>query len=138
MIMIRSKKIFTLLGIASFVIFGLAAIQPKHGHPKNLKVLPKNISSDSLFMIMKMFEKSLGVTCNYCHIDDDLTGREDYASDSIPAKERCRNMMRMTTSINLKYFQHPGKKMVGVSTVVTCMTCHRGKTEPVSVVLQGK
>ena len=121
--MIHSKKMITLFGLVAFVLLGLAAMQPK---PKNLKVLPKNITADSLFIIMKTYEHSLGVTCSFCHVVNDSSGYENYASDSIPVKEKCRDMMRMTAAINKIYFHKPD--MVAV----TCMTCHRGQKEPVT------
>ena len=124
--MLRSKKMITLSGLAAFVLLGIAAIQLPQDKPKNLKVLPKDISSDSLFNIMKTFEHSLGVTCSFCHVVNDSTGYENYASDSIPVKERCRDMMRMTAAINNIYFH----KLDMVA--VTCMTCHGGRKEPVT------
>ena len=121
--MLPVKKMVTLLAMGVFVLIGLAAM---HDQPKNLKVLPKNISSDSLFYIMKTYEISLGVKCGFCHVVNDSTGYENYASDSISTKEQCRDMMRMTADINKKYFQQPDM------TAVTCMTCHRGQKQPVT------
>ena len=120
------KKIIALLGMGCFVLAGLAAMQPTKDHPKNLKVLPKNISSDSLFTIMKIYEKSLNVKCGFCHVVNDSTGYENYASDSIRVKEQCRDMMRMTANINKKFFRAPDMA------AVTCMTCHRGQKQPVT------
>lgn len=130
--MIRFNLMATLFGLFIFVLSGLAAILPNNDQPKNLKVLPKNISSDSLFAIMKTFELSLGVKCGHCHVVNDLTGYENYASDSLAVKEQCRNMMRMTDSLNKNYFQKHG--LVNI----TCFTCHRGKKEPVNNLFDGR
>jgi hypothetical protein len=35
---------------------------------ENLKVLPRDISRDSLTQIMRNFSFSLGVRCQYCHV----------------------------------------------------------------------
>jgi hypothetical protein len=117
------------MGLLGFVLAGLAAIRPAEEGPKNLKVLPKNIKEDSLYYIMDGFEGALGVKCGFCHIMKDSAGKEDYARDSLPTKDSCRSMMRMTMEINNRYFakgeiwQMPGE-------TVTCYTCHRGQQKP--------
>lgn len=93
---------------------------------KNLKVLPKNITVDSLNEIMDSYKKALGVKCGFCHVMRDKNGLEDYASDSVQHKEAARDMMRMTMDLNKRYFPS-GQKYVET---VTCNTCHKGKTEP--------
>jgi len=48
----------------------------------NLKVLPKDISKDSLTYLMKNYATSLGVKCNYCHVPSKFDPTElDLASD---------------------------------------------------------
>lgn len=111
-------------------MLSLAAITPAKDKPRNLKVLPKDISEDSLYTIMTEFEHALGVKCGSCHVMKDTANKEDYASDALSNKETTRTMMRMTMDINKKYygqentFLYPGK--------VTCFTCHRGNPEPTS------
>ena len=53
--------------------------QPKW---KNLKVLPKNISKDSLDYLMEGYTSALSVKCNYCHASQkDNPSKLDFASD---------------------------------------------------------
>lgn len=112
--------------IILFVVISSFAIKQPEDEFKNLKVLPKNISVDSLNGIMDSYKKALGVKCGFCHVMRDKNGLEDYASDSLPHKEAARDMMRMTMDVNKKYFPS-GTKYVET---VTCNTCHKGKQEP--------
>jgi hypothetical protein len=86
----------------------------KKGGPahKNLKLL----KDDEVRATMGMFTRSLGVRCDYCHIQG------NFASDENPKKETARMMIVMAHDINGKF---PDGKMH-----VTCYTCHRGKTMP--------
>jgi len=99
---------------------------------KNLKVLPQDISRDSLFFVMETFNASLGVKCSYCHASqkDDST-KLDFSSDEKRHKIIARGMLEMTNDINEKYFlphmRDPKPKQV---TRVHCITCHRGTTNP--------
>lgn len=99
---------------------------------KNLKVLPQDISKDSLMGLMENYSLSLGVKCSYCHISDknDPT-KMDFASDEKFQKEITRGMMIMTMEINEKYFKpyFPDPKPESV-TVTNCVTCHRGTANP--------
>ncbi|MEO6539106.1 MAG: c-type cytochrome [Ferruginibacter sp.] len=111
-----------------FIIAGLAAVEPTQHKFKNLKVLPKNISEDSLDKIMDGFKAALGVKCGYCHLRNDSTKKFDFASDVKPEKETARKMMLMTKGINKKYFNYgEGKDM---PRTITCITCHRGNPLP--------
>ena len=120
-------------GMAVLVVIGGAAASP--GQPesefRNLKVLPKDISSKRLQQIMvDEFDDGLGVGCGFCHAEAKGSHKLDYASDAKPEKSIARGMMRMAIKMNRKYFQlkHP---MIGDSTlVVTCSTCHRGQARP--------
>ncbi len=124
-----SGKILVTAGLMLFILIGIAAMKPvSHKPPRNLKVLPRDISDDSLYAIMGSYEKALGVNCSFCHVMKDKNGLEDYTSDSIPHKEVCRDMMRMTILINTKYF--PPKKLSQKTQTVTCYTCHKGKQIP--------
>src|SRR5580693_6947880 len=108
-----SRKLFVITGLSVTVLVGVAAIKPG-GPPdtkfKNLKVLPKNIPSKDLSRIMvDEFQDDLGVSCNFCHAENKDTHKPDYASDEKPEKQIARAMMRMTMSLNKKYFKlkHP-------------------------------
>lgn len=127
------RKITVITAIGFLVATGVAATQPSEEeiHYKNLKVLPKNVSSKVLQHIMiDEFEDGLGVACNFCHAKEKNSNKLDYASDEKPEKQIARSMMRMTMSINKKFFRikHP---LVGDSTIaVTCSTCHHGTPQP--------
>lgn len=130
------RKLIVVGSMIGIITVGISAIKPKPnpvvaGEYKNLKVLPPNISSKALTKIMvDGFEDELGVSCNFCHVENKETHQPDYASDEKPEKEIARNMMRMTIGINEKYFElsHP---MIGDSLLaVTCGTCHHGQPQP--------
>jgi hypothetical protein len=126
--MLLSKKIPVLTGLFVFMLIALAAIRPPQNGFKNLQVLPKNITEDSLYDVMEGYKHALGVGCGFCHVMKDAAGKEDYASDAISHKDTCRSMMRMTMDINKKYF--PSGDPARYYERVTCNTCHRGNAEP--------
>lgn len=100
---------------------------PQHHH--NFKVLPQDISRDSLDMIMDHFKMALGVKCGYCHAQSTTNpGHMDWASDDKPEKEIARKMMVMTGDINQKYMNFSDDSTKGEA--VTCITCHRGDPHP--------
>ncbi len=99
---------------------------------KNLKVLPQNISKDSLNHLMTGFTNALDVDCNYCHAPKkDNPTKLDFASDDKIEKEIARGMIKMTNEINKNYFQpyFPDPKPDQVY-VVNCVMCHRGTSNP--------
>ena len=99
---------------------------------KNLKVLPQNISKDSLDHLMEGYSNALSVKCNYCHAPKkDNPTKLDFASDDKIEKEIARGMITMTNEINMKYFQphFPDPKPAQVY-VVNCVLCHRGAANP--------
>lgn len=127
-----NKKLTVSLSLVVLALLSLAATEPAADHTfKNLKVLPKNISQEKLEKIMQRFNKELGVKCGFCHArSKDNPGKMDFASDDKGEKEITRHMMRMTNSLNKKYF-HVKKPAIGDSlSVVTCYTCHHGKEHP--------
>jgi hypothetical protein len=122
------KSIFFLLLIFS----GIAAISwysPGEGEDRNLKVLPKGISSDSLQAVMDDFTFSLNVSCAFCHAPKDPAEpkRLSYSSDANPMKDITRTMMRMTDELNTKYLRTLNNNN---TQLVTCNTCHRGQPVP--------
>jgi hypothetical protein len=56
------------------------------GPPTNLQVLPAQLSRASVRSLMKQYERALGVSCSYCHVEDRDSGVIDYASDENPRK----------------------------------------------------
>src|SRR5437870_568032 len=90
--------------------------------PKNLKLLAQNTE---IPFVMRGFNEALGVECTYCHVQG------DFAADTNPKKEIARKMIAMVRQINTNF---PGTGVFPVGEqVVTCWTCHRGDTHPVSV-----
>ncbi|UWZ86543.1 c-type cytochrome [Occallatibacter riparius] len=100
--------------------------------PKNLKVLPKNLTGNQVHDIMEGWAGSLGVHCDNCHsVDPGKVGpngrpRLNFADDSKPEKNTARLMYTMTQKIN-----DDTMSMVNDGqSKVTCGTCHRGHKKP--------
>jgi hypothetical protein len=85
---------------------------------KNIQVL-KGIPADQITPTMRVIARDLGVTCNYCHDE------EDRAKDGLEPKDTARKMIVMMRDINNASFA--GR------TEVTCMTCHNGHSDPVNL-----
>jgi hypothetical protein len=131
------KKITVFLFLAACVTLGIAARNPdgKQEGYKNLKILPKDISKDSLDHVMHFFTRSLGVHCDFCHAKSKDPNQRwpDFASDDKPEKEIARKMMTMSSEINLKYFNWMNSTMADTIHAVTCVTCHHGTPHPENV-----
>lgn len=93
----------------------LLALSLHAQQPKNVQILT-GLSRPEVQRIMNQMRAGLGVHCNYCHVQNDP------ANDAKPQKARAREMMRMVIDLNARYF--------GGQPVVTCFTCHNGKTRP--------
>ncbi|MBB2148012.1 c-type cytochrome [Pedobacter gandavensis] len=130
----RYRKIITFSLLLGAVVMLSAFMQQEEPKAKNLKVLPKNISHDDLDKVMDGFKLALGVKCNFCHAPrKDDPKKLDFASDENPKKEIARNMIRMTNKINKKYFHEKNKE--GKLTNISCVSCHNGKEEPITIKL---
>jgi hypothetical protein len=81
---------------------------------KNIKVL-KTVPADQLRTQMEYFTASLGVQCNFCHVQG------QFDSDENPRKDRARKMMAMVDRFN----ESPANDIT-----VTCATCHHGRVPP--------
>ena len=95
--------------------------------PRNLKVLPKDLSRQELGDIMQGFAQSLGVGCDHCHMGESMESM-DWASDDKDEKENAREMIRLVRTINeglgaLTKTDRPRAE-------VGCVTCHRGLAVP--------
>jgi hypothetical protein len=125
------KKYIVITAMTTAIAAGVFAIPRPANEYRNLKVLPKNITSKNLSKIMiDDFEDGLGVSCGFCHAKEKNSERLDYASDEKPEKQIARLMMKMTMGINKNYFKlkHP---VIGDSTLtITCVTCHNGQPRP--------
>jgi hypothetical protein len=125
------RKLTTVAVLAVFVFVGVAAVdQPANEEFKNLQVLPKNITADSLDKIMDGFNSSMGVNCNFCHVKDAKADKLIFEKDDKPEKEIARKMMRMTMDINKNYFQFNEEVTAAQVQAVTCYTCHKGTVIP--------
>jgi tetratricopeptide (TPR) repeat protein len=98
----------------------------------NLKVLPRNITRDSLVGIMRGFSLSLNVRCQYCHVGGDgqsFAGVE-FAKDDDPDKRKARFMLRMVDSLNRAVMPNLPDLAGRQPLQITCKTCHRGSSRP--------
>ncbi len=104
----------------------------------NLQVLPKDITQKELVPIMRGFALNLGVRCEHCHVGEgnDLS-KFDFAAETKPAKAVARKMLQMTTALN-KQLAEIGDPAAAGAQKVTCYTCHRGATKPLTVPAGGK
>ncbi len=83
---------------------------------KNIQAL-QGTPADQLFPAMQFISASLGVECDFCHVQ----GKFD--ADDKPAKKTARKMIAMTLAINKDSFNSRKE--------VTCYSCHRGNNDPV-------
>ena len=97
--------------------------------PSNLQVMPKDISREQLIATMQNIAVSLGVQCNYCHVQEGRGGRNDMASDEKQTKKTARQMMIFSRELNEK-LPTVVSKAANDTTRVGCMTCHRGVAIP--------
>lgn len=130
--MISRQQFITLAGIFLLVVSGIAATRLPRNTPKNLKVLPNDISDAKLDSIMHTYNKALGVNCAFCHtpFNKNFPDSLNYAIDENPMKEDARKMMRLTIKINKDFFYYDTLQRPEYLKVVTCYTCHRGDPFP--------
>jgi hypothetical protein len=84
---------------------------------KNIQAL-KGIPAEQVIPSMQFIAASLGVECEYCHV------AHANEKDDKKAKVTARKMINMMMAINKENFDGHRE--------VTCYSCHRGSTEPVS------
>jgi len=94
------------------------AVKPAEQVYKNIVEL-KGIPADQVGPAMQFIAASLGVNCEFCHVQG------KFEADDKGAKKTARNMIAMQNMIN--------KNSFGGRTQVTCNTCHRGAARPVAV-----
>src|ERR1035438_4010731 len=116
----------TILGVAVMGALALApspvrgqtaAVQPAEEVYKNIIQL-KGTPSDQLDPAMQFISASLGVNCEFCHVQG------KYEADDKGAKKTAREMMVMTAMIN--------KTSFGGRQQITCNSCHNGAQRPVA------
>ncbi len=88
---------------------------------KNIKVL-KGIPADQVIPAMQFITVSLGVECEFCHVQG-TGGKLEFDKDDKKPKQTARKMMEMMFAINKNNFDGHRE--------VTCNSCHRGSTDPV-------
>lgn len=84
---------------------------------KNIKVLT-DIPADQLIPSMQFITASLGVECEFCHVQG------AFDKDDKKPKLAARKMITMMMAINKDNFEGHRE--------VTCYSCHRGATDPVT------
>src|SRR6267378_1400215 len=94
-----------------------SAAQPKMTEQafKNIQVL-KGLPADQLIPSMQFISASLGVECDYCHVES------AFDKDDKKPKPIARKMIQMMFAINQDNFE--GRREV------TCNSCHRGSPHP--------
>src|SRR5580692_1160343 len=85
---------------------------------KNIQVL-KGIPADQLIPTMQFVAASLGVECDFCHVQG------AFDKDDKKPKQTARKMMEMMFAINKDNFNGHRE--------VTCYSCHRGSPDPVAI-----
>lgn len=87
-------------------------------HFKNIQVL-KGIPADQLFPTMQFIAASLGVECDFCHVQN------AFEKDDKKTKQTARKMMEMMFALNKDNFEGHRE--------VTCYSCHRGNLKPLAI-----
>ena len=85
---------------------------------KNIQIL-KDAPADQLISAMQFITASLGVECEYCHVE------HAFDKDDKKTKVTARKMMEMMLNINQENFEGHRE--------VTCFTCHQGSAHPESI-----
>src|SRR5450755_2797728 len=126
----NSKPAMTLgvvavLLMCAFAVRGIPAQEPGATAPKkaeeqfkNIQTL-KGIPADQLIPSMQFIAASLGVECEFCHV------QHAFDKDDKKTKLAARKMMTMMMQIDTDNFK--GEREV------TCYTCHRGSVNPVVI-----
>ncbi|MGA9542978.1 MAG: c-type cytochrome [Candidatus Sulfotelmatobacter sp.] len=133
-----TKKLLSAFGIAALlllggIVIGGAKVQsgaaptanaagPKKAEEqfKNIQAL-KGIPADQLIPAMQFITASLGVECQFCHVEG------AFEKDDKKTKQTARKMIEMMFAINKDNF--------GGHREVTCYSCHRGSATPVGTPL---
>jgi len=85
---------------------------------KNIQIL-KDMPADRLIPAMQFITASLGVDCEYCHVE------KAFDKDDKKTKGYARHMMEMMFNINKDNFE--GQRWV------TCYSCHQGSPHPPNI-----
>lgn len=101
------------------------------GRFENLQVLPKDISRDSLVLLMRSFTFATGLRCEGCHVmgeNGSFRGAR-FDLDDKSNKLKARYMLEMVQRINQELLPGlPDRDQPPLA--VECKTCHRGLAKP--------
>jgi len=119
---LRKRGISVAFGLVLVLAFAASGARAQNGAAgkkasevfKNIQVL-KDAPAEQLLPTMQFFEASLGVTCDFCHV-------EARDKDEKMNKVMARKMITMVRNINKDVFDSRRE--------VTCYTCHRGSADP--------
>ena len=118
-------------GLSLLLPVAIAAQQPGSAGEKRPKLeVLKSLPESQLFPLMNLVATSLGVRCDYCHVQatpdfsrtPSNVGGWVWDRDDKEPKRRAREMMKMVVDLNASRFRAENR--------VTCYTCHRGATQP--------
>ncbi|HKA02537.1 MAG TPA: c-type cytochrome [Candidatus Solibacter sp.] len=112
------RNIIAVLALAGAVSAQTPDVKTAEQQYKNITAL-KGTPADQLGPAMQFISASLGVTCEFCHVQG------KFEADDKNAKKTAREMIAMQNMINKEAFR--GRLQV------TCNTCHRGAARPVAV-----
>lgn len=125
--------------LRSILVFAaFAAVPSGHGLAaqipvefQNLKVLPQDISRDSLLLLMRSFSFATGLRCEGCHVlgeNNSFQGAR-FDLDEKANKRKARFMLRMVNELNQNVLvEMPERDTPPLG--VECKTCHRGLAKP--------
>src|SRR5580698_6402314 len=120
-----SRAVLTASAAIAMCAIGSPELRAQGADAKTAEQVFKNIiqlkgtPADQLTPAMQFISASLGVDCEFCHVQ----GKPEL--DDKGAKKTARQMMAMTTAID--------KDSFGGRLQVTCNSCHRGSARPVAV-----
>lgn len=121
----QAKHRTLILAAALGLTLGAQTSWSQAPEPKTAEQVYKNITelkgtpADQLVPGMQFIATSLGVECNFCHVQGKME------ADDKPEKKSARKMMVMMAAINKDGF--------GGQRQVTCYSCHHGSAHPASV-----
>jgi photosynthetic reaction center cytochrome c subunit len=124
-VLLRTLVSVPLLVFCTGQLHAQTAQSSAHGIPKaseqvykNIQVL-KGVPADQFIPAMQFIAASLGVQCDFCHIEN------AFDKDDKETKQTARKMMRMMFTINKDNFDGHQE--------ITCFACHRGARKPLII-----
>lgn len=109
----KAGTIAAALFACALPLFAEEAPKPAEEVYQNIQAL-RGLDSSELLDTMFFMKGSLGVNCNYCHVNF-----RDFEKDDNPKKQVARRMIQMVRALNDNQF--------GGQPKISCNTCHRGQ-----------